>query len=274
MIRSLLALLLALAMATLGAPMALAAPAPAAEASEVRVVAHEDDDDDDDDRSGRRGGDEDLVPVTGPIPSGSTVIDILDDDGFTPSTVTVDAGASVTWVNQHHDEHTATSSAFDTGRIEPGMTATVTFDTPGSYPFGCIIHPEMAGTVDVRDASGGVPSPTPPPSAPPASAALVDVAIIDFGFEPTETVVAMGTTVAWTVTQESPHTVTAADGSFDSGILDVGGRFQHTFLDAGTFAYACRLHPQMQATVVVDASLPAVSPMPGPSPSAAASAGP
>ena len=108
-----------------------------------------------------------------------------------------------------------------------------------------------------------MPSPTPPASAPPVTAAVEEVAIIDFGFEPTESVVAIGTTVAWTVTQVSPHTVTADDGSFDSGILDVGGRFQHTFLEPGTFAYACRLHPEMLATVVVDPSLPAVSPAPG-----------
>jgi plastocyanin len=269
-------IVIVIALASLATAVA-ASPSPVRQPPDPALVAHDDrddDDDDDDGRSGHGGGDEDPVPVTGPIPSGSTVIEILDDDGFTPSTVEVDAGGSVTWVDRHHDEHTATGSAFDTGLIEPGGTATVVFETPGTFAFGCIIHPEMTGTIGVRDASGVVPSPTPPPFARPASAAVVDVAIIDFDFQPTESVVAIGTTVEWTVTQQSPHTVTAADGSFDSGILDVGGRFQHTFLDAGTFAYACRLHPQMQATVVVDASLPAVSPMPGPSTSAAASVGP
>ena len=183
-------------------------------------------------------------------------------------------GGTVTFVNQHHDEHTATGSAFDTGLIDPGLTASVTFDAPGSYAFGCIIHPEMTGTISVRDAQGVVPSPTPPPSAPPAAAALAEVAIIDFGFQPTESVVAIGTTVAWTVTQQSPHTVTADDASFDSDILDVGGRYEHMFLEPGTFAYHCRLHPDMHGTIVVDASLPAVSPLPGSSVAASPSAGP
>ncbi len=233
----------------------------------------DDSDDGDEDCSGPRDPDEDddAAVVTGPVPSGTTVISILDDDCFTPSTAMVDLGGSVTFVNQHSDEHTATGSAFDTGRIDTGETATVAFDTPGTYAFGCVIHPEMTGTIAVRDASGVVPSPTPPSSAPPVTAAIEEVAIIDFGFEPAESVVAIGTTVAWTVTQASPHTVTAADGTFDSGILDVGGRFQHTFAEPGTFAYACRLHPDMQATVVVDPSLPAVAPLPeassGPSPS-------
>jgi hypothetical protein len=68
--------------------------------------------------------------------------------------------------------------------------------------------------------------------------------------------------------------VTAADGSFGSEILSAGDRFQHTFLEPGTFAYACRLHPEMQATVVVDPSLPAVSPIPGSSVGPSPSAGP
>jgi plastocyanin len=272
MIRSLLALAVVLLAVAPSDAMASAAPHPGRPvlltggaldpSPDEAAAAVVERDDDDDDRSGHGGGDEDPVPVTGPIPTDSAVIAILDDDGYTPSVLEVDVGGSVTFVNQHHDEHTATGAAFDTGIIEPGLTATVTFDTPGSYAFGCIIHPEMRGTIGVRDASGVVPSPTPPPSAPPASAAIADVAIIDFAFQPTESVVAMGTTVAWTVTQQSPHTVTAADGSFDSGILDVGARFQHTFLDPGTFAYACRLHPEMQATIVVDLTLPAVSPLP------------
>jgi plastocyanin len=264
-----------------GPPSLDAASAHAGARSQDRDAYDEDDrsgpgggGDDGDDSSGHGGDDEDPVAVTGPVPTGSTVIAILDDDGYTPSTVTIDMGGTVTFVNQHHDEHTATGSAFDTGLIDPGMTASVTFDAPGTYAFGCIIHPEMTGTIGVRDADGVVPSPTPPPSAPPPAAALHEVAIIDFGFRPTESVVAVGTTVAWTVTQQSPHTVTASDGSFDSGILDVGGRFQHTFLEPGTFAYACRLHPEMQATIVVDPSLPAVSALPGSSATASPSAGP
>lgn len=287
MSRSLLTLVLTLGLALLPGTGALAGPElPRSDARPLTPVLdpagragagspeRDDDDDEDDERSGRRGGDEDPVQVTGPIPSGTTVIDILDDDGYTPPRVEVDAGASVTFVNQHHDEHTATGSAFDTGIIEPGDTATLTFDTPGTFAFACIFHAEMTGTIGVRDASGVVPSPTPPSSAPPASAAVTEVAIVDFAFEPTESVVAVGTTVAWTVTQASPHTVTAVDESFDSGILDVGGRYEHTFLDPGTFAYVCRLHPQMQATIVVDPSLPAVSPLPAGPASAAPSTGP
>ncbi len=283
--RTMLGLVLAILASLALAPAVAATPiAPADAPARAGVSEHDDDDSDDDsddddsddDCSEPRDADDDddQVAITGPIPSGTTVIDIFDDDCFTPGTATVDMGGSVTFVNHHSDEHTATGSAFDTGRIDTGQTATVTLDTPGTYAFGCVIHPEMTGTIAVRDASGVVPSPTPQSSAPPVTAAIEEVAIIDFGFDPIESVVAIGTTVAWTVTQQSPHTVTAVDGSFDSGILDVGGTFQHTFTDPGTFAYACRLHPDMQASVVVDPSLPAVSPLPGASPGPSASTGP
>jgi plastocyanin len=282
-----LIMLLALTPAVVAAPVVQVDPAatgqtlPGGSDQGAAVSSSDDDDDDgsgsgggddDGDRSGSGGGDDEPIVVTGPVPSGSTVVSILDDDGYTPATATIDVGGSVTFVNQHHDEHTATGSAFDTGLIQPGLTATVTFQTPGTFAFGCIIHPEMTGTIAVRDATGVVPSAAPPPSAPPAGAAVEEVAIIDLAFEPAETVVAVGTTVAWTVTQASPHTVTAADGSFDSGILDVGGRFEHTFLEPGSFAYACQLHPQMQATVVVDPSLPAVASASG-APAAASPSG-
>ncbi|GMU41395.1 MAG: hypothetical protein AMXMBFR23_22610 [Chloroflexota bacterium] len=48
----------------------------------------------------------------------------------------------------------------------------------------------------------------------------------------------------------TPHTATSADGLFDSGNL-TGTPFRHTFTAAGTFAYACRLHPSMTGTITV-----------------------
>ncbi len=63
--------------------------------------------------------------------------------------------------------------------------------------------------------------------------------------------VVAGTTVTWTNQEAVPHTVTAADGGFDSGTLDEEGTFQHTFAETGTFDYVCAIHPSMQASVIV-----------------------
>jgi plastocyanin len=63
--------------------------------------------------------------------------------------------------------------------------------------------------------------------------------------------VAVGTTVTWTNQDSTAHTVTANDGSFDSGPIQPGKSFSHTFSTAGTVAYHCKIHPSMTATVTV-----------------------
>jgi len=199
--------------------------------------------------SDKDGDGDDPVTVTGPIPTGSLVIDIIDDDGYTPASLEIDLGQQVTFVNQHHDEHTATGGGFDTGIIQPGATSTVTFDTPGRYAFACQFHAEMTGTIAVRGADGVVPEPS-PVASPPAEAVAID--IVDFEFAPLSLTIPVDTTVVWTDAGQSPHTVTAADESFGSDILEPAGTFAHTFDTPGTFAYACRLHPEMQAVIVVE----------------------
>ncbi len=64
--------------------------------------------------------------------------------------------------------------------------------------------------------------------------------------------IAVGDTVTWTNTDETMmHTVTAVDGSFDSGMVASGATFSHTFTEAGEFEYFCTPHPWMRAKVVV-----------------------
>jgi plastocyanin len=58
--------------------------------------------------------------------------------------------------------------------------------------------------------------------------------------------------VTWTNNDTAAHTITADDGSFDSGNLNPGDTFTHTFATAaGTVAYHCNYHPNMVATIVV-----------------------
>jgi plastocyanin len=77
------------------------------------------------------------------------------------------------------------------------------------------------------------------------------VAIVDFAFEPETLRIALGTTVEWTNRGAEDHTATADDGSFDSGVLEPGQSFHHTFGTVGTFPYFCDIHEFMRATVVV-----------------------
>ncbi len=96
---------------------------------------------------GSSGEDQPLVVAT----AGEVTIDIR---GFTfvPGNLTVNAGTKVTWVNHDSAPHTATSrsGAWDSGKLEKGESATLLFDTPGSYPYYCVYHPNMTATLTVR----------------------------------------------------------------------------------------------------------------------------
>ncbi len=60
-----------------------------------------------------------------------------------------------------------------------------------------------------------------------------------------------GTTVTWTNQDTVIHTVTAVDGSFDSGFMAEGDTWSYTFEEPGDFEYLCTPHPWMRARIVV-----------------------
>lgn len=73
--------------------------------------------------------------------------------GFSPATVTVKAGGTVTWTNPAGNEiHTVTADdgkAFDSGVLSPGDAFQHRFTAAGSVPYHCTLHPWMKGTVQV-----------------------------------------------------------------------------------------------------------------------------
>ena len=58
----------------------------------------------------------------------------------------------------------------------------------------------------------------------------------------------------WVNEGNTPHTVTADDGSFDSGTLQPGESYSHTFQSAGMVPYHCSIHPFMTGSVTVGAA--------------------
>ena len=90
------------------------------------------------------------------------------------------------------------------------------------------------------------------PSAKAAGSGSVTIA--DFQFTPAQITINQGDTVTWTNNGPTPHSATAPDGSFDTGIFPAGQSRSHTFNDAGTFSYICTPHPNMHGTIVVQAS--------------------
>ena len=97
---------------------------------------------------------------------------------------------------------------------------------------------------------------TPVPTAAPTAAASLPpntFQIKNTTFPATITVVA-GTTVTWANADIEKHTVTADDGSFDSGDVLAGAKYEHAFAAAGTFKYHCIIHESMHGTVTVTPS--------------------
>jgi plastocyanin len=71
---------------------------------------------------------------------------------FSPVTLTVSVGTTVTWTNQDGSIHTATADdkSFDTGNIAAGATGSATFGKAGTFTYHCTVHNYMTGTVAVR----------------------------------------------------------------------------------------------------------------------------
>jgi plastocyanin len=73
-----------------------------------------------------------------------------------------------------------------------------------------------------------------------------------WGYSANPIVVKAGDTVSWVNTGVAPHTVTAYDGTFDSGIMVSGAVWSFTATTPGQFGYYCALHPDMVSTLIVE----------------------
>lgn len=97
-------------------------------------------------------------PSVTPIPSGADTVlapngaYLGPGNGFTPATLTVPAGTTVTWGNNDVTAHTVTSDTglFNSNNLNAGNTFQVKFDNPGQYKYHCTIHSFMTGTIVVQ----------------------------------------------------------------------------------------------------------------------------
>ncbi len=70
---------------------------------------------------------------------------------FSPSTLNVKVGTTVTWVNKDSTAHDVVSDTglFNSGNLNNGQSYSYTFNQAGSFPYHCGIHPSMTGTIVV-----------------------------------------------------------------------------------------------------------------------------
>jgi plastocyanin len=70
---------------------------------------------------------------------------------YIPDKLTVKAGTRITFKNMDMTAHTATAlnESFDTGTIQPGQSKTIVVKKAGTYPYHCLFHEFMTGTLTV-----------------------------------------------------------------------------------------------------------------------------
>ena len=84
-----------------------------------------------------------------------------------------------------------------------------------------------------------------------SEAAAVTVQIANFAFDPPEVTAKVGETIGWTNNDSTAHTATTDDGGCDTGDIAVDGTAGLVFDAAGTYAYHCKIHPNMTATITI-----------------------
>ena len=153
--------------------------------------------------------------------SGTTVT--IADFSFTPATITIHVGDTVTWTNHGPSAHTATADngSFNTGVLQKGQSASHTFTTAGTVTYICSIHPFMHGTVVVlanTTSTTTTPTTTTPTTTTPTTTTPATT--------PTSTTPATttspSTTAAQSTGQTLPITGFAVTGTVPAGFLLTG----------------------------------------------------
>jgi LPXTG-motif cell wall-anchored protein len=110
---------------------------------------------------------------TAPTPVSNNVV--IKDFAFTPGSLVVPLGTTVTWINRDNTAHTVTGTVGGgtatatnspmSGTLQPGQSYSFRFGQTGTFPYHCSIHPTMQAAIVV---SGPV-RPTPPGTTTPPS---------------------------------------------------------------------------------------------------------
>jgi plastocyanin len=84
-----------------------------------------------------------------------------------------------------------------------------------------------------------------------SEAAAVSVQIANFAFDPPQATAKVGETIGWTNGDSTAHTATTDDGGCDTGNIAQNATAGLVFDAAGTYAYHCKIHPNMTGTITI-----------------------
>ena len=196
------------------------------------------------------------LDVRDTLPAGvAYVSSYLPDVGQNPGSV---SGSTVEWINDSGVPQCATLGPFVivaqvTGVKPPPNTVQLLFNWTG---LDGTVYSSSAVSDPVVPKSERAKTATPVPVA--AQPAMVGVQVVQpseaalsWGYAPPTITIHVGDTVIWTNQGSLQHSVTADDGSFDSGLFNTIATWSMAFNTAGTYNYHCSPHPWMKGSVVV-----------------------
>ena len=82
-----------------------------------------------------------------------TVTVTIRNMAFSPASVQINPGDSITWTNTDDRDHnvTARDGSFKSGNIRAGGSFSHRFEKPGNFAYGCGYHPRMKGVISVSE---------------------------------------------------------------------------------------------------------------------------
>ena len=95
------------------------------------------------------GGSSDDEPAATAAKASSGPAVAVADNSFSPASLKVAVGDTVTFENEGAIAHTVTGDDFDSGSLAPGATFTFKATEKGTFDYVCTFHAGMQGTIEV-----------------------------------------------------------------------------------------------------------------------------
>lgn len=95
-----------------------------------------------------------VAPKVAPKPVARTSTVTIMNRAYSPMVLAITTGDTVVWTNKEAAPHTTVSDnalIWDSGNIPTGGSYKRVFSSPGTYTYHCGVHPDMKGTIIVRD---------------------------------------------------------------------------------------------------------------------------
>lgn len=139
---------------------------------------------------------------------------------------------------------TSASGAYTFTNVEAGAWALEARSITGYEPDGSL-------TTTVMVTGGATATVSPLRLRRQEDGSITTISITDNVFTPLSVTVPVGRVVRWVNNGAVTHNSTSATGVWSSSDLGPGAAYERTFTQAGTFNYACTLHPGMAGVIEV-----------------------